>query len=334
MGLSNIKDIDHYYLTIFLRSIYGFNQLYRERELTIQFQLTLERVGRILIFEPTKMFQKLIRELLINSLKFHLLYFSSFNISESILLKELKLENWKAKHKLSFIKYYSNTEKYERLDAEYYQPMYEELEVKIKSIDYTDLNNIVRIKKCVEPGSDVYQEKGILFLRVSNLDRFEIIEDNCQFISKSLYNSLNTYQPCKGEILLTKDATPGIAYYLNNKPKDMIPSGGILRLKIKDETKILPEYLTLVLNSLIVQKQMERDSGGSVINHWRLDQIKNTIIPILTIDLQNNISFEIRKSFEYRQKSKDLLNIAKRAVEIAIEESEEKAMKFIKERCG
>ena len=52
LGLKSIKSIDPYYLVSFLRSKYGFLQLLRERELTIQFQLTLDRVNGILIFKP------------------------------------------------------------------------------------------------------------------------------------------------------------------------------------------------------------------------------------------------------------------------------------------
>ena len=53
LGLKSITGIDPYYLVAFLRSKYGFYQLFRERELTIQYQLTLERVSKVLIFKPT-----------------------------------------------------------------------------------------------------------------------------------------------------------------------------------------------------------------------------------------------------------------------------------------
>ena len=110
----------------------------------------------------------------------------------------------------------------------------------------------------------------------------------------------------------------------------MIPSGGVLRLKVKDTDAVYPEYLTLVLNSIIVQKQIERDVGGSVINHWLVDQVKNAIIPILPVSAQQNIVNMIEKSFCYRNQSSRLLAVAKRAVEIAIEEDEKTAMNFLR----
>ena len=114
---------------------------------------------------------------------------------------------------------------------------------------------------------------------------------------------------------------------MHEQPQKMIPSGGILRLKNKTG-KINNEYLTLVLNSILVKEQIKRDVGGSVILHWRPDQVNETVIPILP-DLKQT---EIQKSngvLAKRKDSKRLLKCAKRTVEIAIEKSEDEAIKFI-----
>jgi restriction endonuclease S subunit len=208
--------------------------------------------------------------------------------------------------------------------------MYEEIVKSVTSSkEYTCLGDLVSTKKCIEPGSEAYQESGIVFLRVSNLSKFGMKDGNQQYLSEELYNTLIQHQPKKSEILLSKDATPGIAYYLKDEPSRMIPSGGILRLKVNDENKLYPEYLTLVLNSVIVQKQIERDVGGSVINHWLVDQVKNTLIPILPIAKQKKIAKMVNDSFCNRELSKLLLEVAKRGVELAIEKDEKQAQNWI-----
>ena len=63
LGLSKIKGIDPYYLMVFLRCKYGYEQLYRKRELTIQYQLTLPRVKAVDVYLATSDFQKVIRHL-------------------------------------------------------------------------------------------------------------------------------------------------------------------------------------------------------------------------------------------------------------------------------
>lgn len=67
LGMSAIKTdtIDPYYLIAFLRSRYGFDQLMRERELTIQYQLTLERTRKIRVFLPERPIQNEIGEKII-----------------------------------------------------------------------------------------------------------------------------------------------------------------------------------------------------------------------------------------------------------------------------
>lgn len=216
------------------------------------------------------------------------------------------------------------------MTREYFQPKYEQIIEAVKKYKngFDELGNLVKIKKSVEPGSEAYQENGVPFVRVSNLSKFELSTNNQQFISEKLYEELKSHQPKKGEILLSKDATPGMAYYLNEEPQKMIVSGGILRLKM-DNRQILPEYLTLVLNSVIVQKQIERDAGGSIINHWRPDQVRATLIPILKEDKQKEIKKLIEESFNDRKLSKSLLEIAKRGVEMAIEKDEQEAEKWI-----
>ena len=153
--------------------------------------------------------------------------------AQTILLSELGLTHWQPKHQLTFIKNYSDTKQAGRIDAEYFQPKYEDIIKAIKNYSggWDRLGNLCTLKKCVEVGSDEYIDEGVPFVRVSNITQFEISEE--KYISKKLYAEIKKHQPTKGEILFSKDATPGIAHYLDEEPRNMIPSGGILRLKSK-----------------------------------------------------------------------------------------------------
>jgi restriction endonuclease S subunit len=324
------KDYQPYFLSSFLLSKYGRFQTFRESTGNVQLNLFIYKIKEITVPNLSQNFQKLIQDVCV---KAHRLKTDSVNFysqAEQLLLSELGLLDWKPKHELAFIKNFSNAKDAERFDAEYFQPKYEEIVEAVKKYKggFDELGNLVKIKKSVEPGSEAYQENGIPFVRVSNLSKFELSDNNQQFISEELYDELKTHQSKKGEVLLSKDATPGMAYFLNEEPQKMIVSGGILRLKI-DNKQVLPEYLALVLNSVIIQKQIERDAGGSIINHWRPDQVKATLIPVLKNDKQEEIKALIEKSFNDRKLSKSLLKIAKRGVEMAIEKDEKEAKKWI-----
>ena len=248
--------------------------------------------------------------------------------AQTLLVSELGLANWQPKHKLSFVKNFSDTRHTGRIDADYFQPQYEEIVAAIKSYPggWDTLGNLTTIKKGFEVGSEEYLEEGIPFVRVSNLSPFEITEE--KYISKRLYAMIQGFQPEQGEILLSKDATPGIAHYLDEPPPRMIPASGVLRLKSKTD-KINDECLALILNSMLTKKQANRDVGGSVIVHWRPKQIAETVVPILSPETQNQIRQMVTESASLRRQSKRLLECAKRAVEIAIEQDEQTAIAWL-----
>ena len=88
----------------------------------------------------------------------------------------------------------------------------------------------------------------------------------------------------------------------------------------------------MVLNSPIVKLQAERDSSGAIIQHWTPSEIEKVIIPVLDIETQTSISEIVQESFVMRHQSEELLEYAKRAVEIAIEQDEETAIEWLKEK--
>jgi len=320
--------INPYYLSTFLNCRHGQSQIERFRTGTGQPNLNLGLIKLIRVVEASEQFQTEIAKTVKHALRLRRNSIGIYVEAQTLLLFELCLTSRQPKHQLSFIKNYSNTVQAGRIDAEYYQPKYDEIVKSIKNYPggWDTLEKLVTIKKCVEVGCGEYLDEGIPFVRVSNLSPFEITEE--KYISEKLYREIEQHQPKKGEILFSKDATPGIAYYQSELPKKMIPSGGILRLKNKTD-KVNNEYLTLVLNSTLTKEQVNRDVGGSVILHWRPDQVKGTVIPILPEEKQTQIQQKVTKSFKSRKQSKHLLEYAKQAIEMAIEQDEGKAINWL-----
>ena len=222
-----------------------------------------------------------------------------------------------------------------RLDAEYYQPKYDELFTSLRKHTTQLLggkDGIVIIKKSIEPGSDSYCDEGIPFVRVSNVTKYGISEPSIK-LPRNIVAEPDKLYPKRNTILFSKDGSVGIAYKME-KDTEVITSGALLHLTVKNPLEILPDYLTLVLNSPIVQLQAERDSNGAIIQHWKPSDIENVIIPILDIKTQREIVSKVQDSFALRRKSEQLSENAKQAVELAIGLGEEKAMEWLKERSG
>ncbi len=323
-----VRNIIPYFLSTFLNCKYGYSQSTRHVVGITRPALDYSAIKTFLIPDLDNNFQKKIGLCCSSAEKLRKDSKARYTDAQDLLLSELGLTDWQPKQQLTFVKNFSNTESAGRIDADYFQPKYDDIVNTIKNCTggYDTLENLVTMKKCVEVGSKAYIEDGIPFVRVSNLSPFEITKE--KYISEELYTEITEHQPTQGEILLSKDATPGIAYYLREAPDKMIPAGGILRLKSKTD-RINNEYLTLLLNSILTQEQVNRDVGGSVILHWRPDQVAGTVIPILPQEIQTEIQEKVLASFRLRKHAKHLLEHAKRAVEIAIEQDEQAAIDWL-----
>ena len=325
--------IDSGYLVPFLNSKYGFFQMQRWFTGNIQMHLNLTDSKGIFIYQPSASFQKTISKIFWDSFYRKEKYQSKYIEAENLLLETLGLANFQPNEESVNVK--SFTESFGssgRLDAEYYQIKYEQVVERIKSTNHDRLTDIVKIKKSIEPGSAHYSEEGLPFIRVSDYDKFglsapdkyltdEFCKENAELIK--------LLKPKKETILFSKDGSVGTAYMLR-KDADFITSGAILHLTVKDKTKIIPEYLTLALNSKLVQMQAERDAGGSIILHWRISEIENVVVPVIDFDKQRVIADLVEDSFKLKKQSEHLLEVTKTAVEIAIDQDEEKALQYIK----
>ncbi len=312
--------INPFYLMVFLNSKYGREQLWMLSRQTEQVNLNCREVEGILVPIFDTDFQKEIELLTKKSSKAAEKSKSLYTQAENLLLKELRLEDFQPKYELSYTANLSKAFGVHRIDAEYYQPVYHKLgeylrrNFKTKPLEMFLLD----FQKGIEVGSENYQEEGKPFIRVSNLSTHGFVKKDQKYIDEELYKQLkDIYGLNTGNFLLTKDATPGMAYVVRDSVEGIIASG-ILKLNL-NESQINKEYLALCINSMIGKLQIERDVGGSVIIHWRPEQIKKLQIPILPDEMQQKVASLVQKSHKARKKAKELLEEAKRKVEEIIE---------------
>ena len=330
-NIALIRPQDHQsseFLCAYLNSKIGRHALWYLSRQTEQVNLNCREIEEVLVPQLSGSLIRAIESTYNVAIQFEDESETAFAEAHSILLSELGLDDWQPKHQPSFVTSYSEASQAGRLDADYFQPKYDGIFASIESYPggWDTLGNLVMIRKGVEVGSREYIDEGVPFVRVSNLSPFEISEE--KYVSEELCALIKQHQPEQGEILFSKDATPGIAHYLRGQPQRLIPSSGILRLKSKTD-KMVPECLTLALNSILTKQQAERDVGGSVILHWTPAQIARVAIPILVEEAQIQIQQLAVEGSTLHQQSKRLLECAKRAVEIAIEHDEKTAIAWL-----
>ena len=88
-----------------------------------------------------------------------------------------------------------------------------------------------------------------------------------------------------------------------------------------DKGEINGEYLALYMNSIIGKALVEREVGGSVIMHWKPDQVNKLPIPIIPNEEQETIASFVQQSHCERRNFQQLLEKAKHLVEEIIEKT-------------
>ena len=330
--------INKYYLWMFLHSKIGQQLLLRTASQTGQPHLTVEALYQLEIPLFSSRFQN----------NFEWLYNQAQDIkkkseniyiqAQTLLLSELGLLDWKPKHQLSFVKNFSDTQNAGRFDAEYFQPKYEEIVKAIKGYKggWDILENLCELvgHPSNPPYADTEDKDKTFIVTQKHLGDFslndEFWKDEVALYTTQEFLHKNTqYILQQGDVLLySVGAYIGKANIYTENIKATI--GSFLTL-IRTKGEILnPFYLMSFLNTdigIAISKQHQRGMAQQYLYPY---DIRNFPIPLLAKEIQNQIQKKITESFKLRKQSKQLLEAAKTAVEMAIEKSEKEAEEWLK----
>ena len=89
------------------------------------------------------------------------------------------------------------------------------------------------------------------------------------------------------------------------------------------------ETLLVFLKSGVGQLQLKKGCSGTILTAINRDEFGRIILPTIRAEKQAEIQQKVIESFSLRKHAKDLLECAKRAVEIAIEQNEQAAIDWL-----
>ncbi|MEA5446874.1 restriction endonuclease subunit S [Gammaproteobacteria bacterium AB-CW1] len=254
---------------------------------------------------------------------------SAFFKAENLLLTEIGLNHWQPKHQLSFVKNYSDTEQAERIDAEYFQPKYEEIEQAIKqySDGYSTIGEEFKQNKSTFKIDDkkIHQYVEIGSVNVSNGEILanEVIGEELPANAKRALK--------KNDVIVSKVRTYRGAITIVEE-SGYVGSGAFTVLR--ENGRINKETLLAFLHSKpLLEWSLKPNTGTSYPVIVDNDLLKLPI-PLIPESKQTEIQQKVTESFNLRKQSKRLLECAKRAVEMAIEQDEQAAMDWLKEQAG
>jgi restriction endonuclease S subunit len=319
------KKIDPFYLLVYLNSNVG--QLFALRGIrgAIQQGLNLSDLKEIKIFLPSENFQKSIRVIVskafISTTEAENLYVQA----EQVLLSELNLLNWEPKHRLSVVKNFSEIQNADRIDAEYFQPMYEEVVDRIKQYKkgHVPLVKIIRTKdRKFQPKDDVTYR----YIELANISTNGNINGFIEALGKELPTRARSKVNTGDVIVSTIEGSLSSIALITDDLDNALCSTGFF---VINSERINSETLLVLLKSLVGQLQLKKRCSGTILTAIGDDEFKRIILPDLPANIQSDIKKKIIEMYTAKALSRRLLDIAKHGVELAIEKDEQDAEKWI-----
>lgn len=314
------------YLTTFLNTKYGILDVKRRARISInQSNVNAEELKRVEIPLVNRTLQLLVTDSFDEAFRYIQKSESTFKEAESILLSELGLANWQPKHQLTFVKNYSDTEQAKRIDAEYFQPKYEEIVKAIKAYKggWDSLGNLAKLK---DKNFNPVEKKRYKYIELSNITGNGEIAD-CMIEEGQDLPTRARRKVATGDVIVSSiEGSLNSIALIEEEYGQALCSTGFHAVNSKTFN---PETLLVLLKSIVGQLQLKKGCSGTILTAINRDEFKQVVLPKVIQSKQTEIQQKVIESFNLRKQSKHLLECAKRAVEIAIEQDEQAAINWL-----
>lgn len=322
--ISKLEELSPEFLYVYLNSKYGqlqINKLYKGS--SGQIEIYPEQIQLIYI-KPLKM-QKLISNLVQLSYQYREKCIQYYKEANSYLKKELTLNSEHLSHKLWFVKNYSDVKDANRFDAEYFQPKYDELIKSIKNYfnGYDKLKHMVKIKDInfVPKSKEEYK-----YIELANIAKSGEINDCTVDFGKNLpTRARRIVSTCDVVVSSIEGSLDSVALITSDNNNALCSTG----FYVINSNSINSETLFCLMKSEFIQMQLKRGCSGTILTAINKDEFENIILPKINNNVQIQIKENIQEMYKLRCQSKQFLEIAKRGVEIAIEQDEDIATRWI-----
>jgi type I restriction enzyme M protein len=334
---AKLSEEDQVYLFLYFQTDFCNRLLIRSSSQSVQAHLTITLVRGLELFKASYSFKNFLKKLINCSQKELDLSKTIYQQAENLLLTELGLKDWKPTEESIAVKSFSESFLSSgRLDAEYYQPKYDQL---YQSLKTATLRNGWQLRKLSELSSLFkygvsdsleYIEEGVPFLRIADLNKHRFSQENLKFISNE---SAKKYKETvrQGDVIISRSGTLGIAVVIPEFLTNAVYGSYFILTRPKKEL-VLPTYLALYLNSLAGKMQTEQSNTGGIQTNLTIPVLESLVIACPSLESQQKFVNKVHDSYNAEEKSKQLLQIAKIGVEKAIETDEETATAWINQK--
>ena len=320
--------INPFYLLCYLNSKYGKSLLLRKERGAIQKGLNLYDIKTL----DTPMFSDLFSECIemcvnrsfdcIRQAKCN--YRDATKQIEEIVGQEQELPEINCSTK-TISESFSSTG---RLDAEFYQEKYRAYETGILSAaqGYTYIKKeFLQIKEKCSRELDAYNYVEIGDIDVGagtatfNAVNTSELPDNAKIMTKQGDLLVSTVRPNRGAVAFLED-------------EGLLVSGAFTVLR--ENGNYPKEILQVLLRTSIYRDWLLRFNVGTSYPVIKDEDVLNMPIPLFEETVKQSIVSKVKEAASLRSQSEQLLEYAKQAVEMAIEQREDVALAWLKEKIG
>ncbi len=314
VGIIRIQnDYSPYVLSTFLLSKYGRTQTLREATGNVQLNLFIYKLKELAIPQFSSSFQFSIEQIVKSAHAKLAESKSLYAEAEEILLSELGLKDWQPKNENVSVKRLSDFASSGRLDAEYYQPKFDEIEEKIRKSSHKEISEVVTLK---DSYFSPLPKKLYKYIELANIGASGEItgftEDYGENLPTRARRIVHT-----GDLLISSiEGSLQSCAIVTGDYDDVLCSTGFYVVTPK---LMNAETLLVLLKSDCMQSLLKKGCSGTILTAIAKDEFLKIPLPLLPESIQSLIAEKIQKSFDLRKQSKQLLEQAKRMVEEEIE---------------
>lgn len=220
-----------------------------------------------------------------------------------------------------------------RLDAEYYQPKYDILKEHLRTnmFGYRKLSEIATTYRGDLISDELYCDNTMrpAYIRGADISSNILLPDKCVYIDDSFIP--NKEFKCQlNDIVFAMIGSVGTLARVTEEFVGAFVSNNLGIIRINKGYNICAEYLHILLTSQEIGKLLFEQKEMRTAQPKISDKdIWDFIIPTIPDEEQLVIKEFVDNSFALRNESNRLLELAKTAVEIAIEQGEDKAMELL-----
>ena len=318
-----------YYVSTFLNCKYGYYQLRRRGIKATRPEIKLVEFPDIVVPEFSEELYSVVEATVRKANTLLELASSTMELSAKLIIDALTIDSNHVERASKALVSFSNSFQLTgRLDAEYYQLKYKNYEAAVlnSSQGHTFVKNeFMPVKSSCSYTLDSYNYVEIGDIDVGTGSAFfntvvtEELPDNAKIMTQKGDLLVSTVRPNRGAVAILES-------------DDLLVSGAFTVLR---ESGDYPkEVLQVLLRTSMYRDWLLRFNVGTSYPVIKDEDVLNMPIPILVDGVKQSVVTKVNKSASLRHQSKQLLEYAKQAVEIAIEQGEDVALAWLKERTG